>query len=81
MWAENRAECRPGPFRLQAVTPKGWGGPGRGTRLPDERLSLNNLTKPAAFLVQISDDVLLLTLNPAGDHGDQNMKDHSYSSD
>jgi hypothetical protein len=49
--------------------------------LPDERLSLNNLTKPAAFLVQISDDVLLLTLNPAGDHGDQNMKDHSYSSD
>ncbi len=21
MWAENRAECRPGPFRLQVVTP------------------------------------------------------------
>jgi DDE domain len=26
---------------------KGRGGPGRGTRLPDERLSLNNLTKPS----------------------------------
>jgi len=27
--------------------PQGWGGPGRGTRLPEERLSLNNLTKPS----------------------------------
>src|SRR3989475_10559579 len=23
MWAENRADCRPGPFRLQAVTRTG----------------------------------------------------------
>src|SRR4029450_13931094 len=28
---------------------KGWVGSGRGTRLPVERLSLNNLTKPAAW--------------------------------
>src|SRR4030095_9500662 len=28
---------------------QGWVGSGRGTRLPDERLSLNNLTKPAGW--------------------------------
>src|SRR6266481_6424121 len=28
---------------------KGWVGSGRGTRLPDERLSLHNLTKPAGW--------------------------------
>jgi len=30
--------------------PKGRGGPGRGTRLPEKRLSLNNLTKPLSQL-------------------------------
>src|SRR5215217_3380981 len=33
--------------------PKGPGGPGRGTRLPDEHLSLNNLTKPPTGLAQL----------------------------
>jgi hypothetical protein len=34
----------------------------------------------AVFLVQISDDVLLMTLNPAGDHGDEHVQDHALSS-
>jgi len=35
----NMTQVRSGP-------PKGRRGPGRGTRLPAERLSFNNLTKP-----------------------------------
>jgi putative transposase len=44
-------DSRVGP-KLQAWSelPNGWVGPGRGTRLPDKRLNLNNLTKPLAEL-------------------------------
>ena len=35
---------------VRSGPPKGWGGPGRGPRLPEERLSLNNLTKPVQVL-------------------------------
>src|SRR5262245_57976406 len=35
-----KLQVRSGPLN-------GWVGPGRGIRLPDERLSLNNLTKPS----------------------------------
>jgi hypothetical protein len=31
------------------------------------------------FLVEISDDVLLMTLHPAGNHGNQDVEDHSAS--
>ena len=34
----------------------------------------------AVFLKEIGDDLLLVTLEPAGDHGDQDVEDHSRSS-
>jgi hypothetical protein len=41
------SDSRVGPtLPVRSGPPQGWGGPGRGTRLPEERLSLNNLTKP-----------------------------------
>ena len=46
IWSQIFVDCSPEPFPLQSVTPKGRVGLGRGTRLPDERLSLNNSTKP-----------------------------------
>jgi hypothetical protein len=40
-------DSKVGPkLQVRSGPPKGWVGPGRGARLPDERLSLNNLTKP-----------------------------------
>jgi hypothetical protein len=30
----------------------------------------------AIFLVEIGDDVLLVTLDPSGDHGNEDMQDH-----
>ena len=33
------------------------------------------------FLVQIGDHLLLVTLEPAGEHGDQDVQDHECSSD
>ena len=42
------SDSRVGPkLPVRSGPPKGWGGPRRGPRLPDERLSLNNLTKPS----------------------------------
>src|SRR5262245_13301218 len=38
--------------------PKGRVGPRRGTRLPDERLSLNNLTKPSRRMYENEDKKL-----------------------
>ena len=44
-------DARVGPtLPVRSGPPKGWVEPGRGTRLPDERLSLNNLTKPLMVL-------------------------------
>jgi hypothetical protein len=34
----------------------------------------------AILFLQIGDDLLLVPLDPAGDHGDQNVEDHSCSS-
>ena len=34
----------------------------------------------AIFLLQIGDDLLLVTLDPAGDHGNQDMENHNRSS-
>jgi hypothetical protein len=34
----------------------------------------------AVFLAQIIDDLLLVILDPPGDHGDQNVKNHRRSS-
>jgi putative transposase len=47
-------DSRVGP-KLQARSelPNGWVGPGRGTRLPDKRLNLNNLTKPSSGLATL----------------------------
>ena len=43
------SDSRVGPkLRVPSGPPNGRVGPGRGTCLPDERLSLNNLTKPTA---------------------------------
>jgi hypothetical protein len=45
------SDSRVGPkLRAPIGPPNRWGRPGRGTRLPDERLSLNNLTKPPGRL-------------------------------
>jgi hypothetical protein len=35
----------------------------------------------AIFLEKIGDHLLLVTLNPAGDYGNQDMHDHERSSD
>jgi hypothetical protein len=34
----------------------------------------------AIFLMQVGDDVLLVTLHPAREHGEQQLKDHGLSS-
>ena len=34
----------------------------------------------AIFLHEIGDDLLLVPLEPAGDHGDEHVEDHSCSS-
>ena len=34
----------------------------------------------AVFLLEIRDHLLLVTLEPAGDHGDQDVEDHGGSS-
>jgi hypothetical protein len=45
------SDSRVGPkLRGPSGPPNGWVGPGRGTRLPDERLSLNTLTKPREYM-------------------------------
>src|SRR5262245_45640894 len=44
-------DSRVGPkLQVRSGPLNGWVGPGKGTRLPDERLSLNTLTKPVIVL-------------------------------
>jgi hypothetical protein len=33
----------------------------------------------AVFLLQVGDDPLLVTLDPAGDHGNEDVEDHRRS--
>jgi hypothetical protein len=35
--------------------------------------------KSAVFFQEISDDLLLVALDPTGDHGDENLQNHSSS--
>src|SRR5262249_16254342 len=49
------SDSRVGPkSQVRSGRPKGWIGPGRDTRLLDEHLSLNNLTKPCGRIVPSS---------------------------
>jgi hypothetical protein len=36
--------------------------------------------KDAILFMQVGDDLLLVTLNPTGNHGNQHVEDHGHSS-
>ena len=65
------------------VRPRGWAN-GRKAATFRVRQAEPTTTKlglqDAVFLVQVGDHLLLVTLEPASDHGDQDMEDHDRSS-
>jgi hypothetical protein len=77
VWVGNRGDL----FEACATERVGERGEAAAFGVGQAQLSAAELSfEDAVFLLQIGDDLLLVTLEPAGEHGEQELEDHGLSS-